>query len=276
MAATSVVICNNALTLIGSRRITALSDPSKEARVCNDNYDTCRKAVLRIHPWNFACERVELTGKTITNIVDSGAGLIKVTAASHGLSTGNYATIEGVVGTVEANITNVKVTVIDANNFTIDGSSFSNTYISGGKVSLAPGFEFIYKFALPSGCLRVLAPKDGSDEPLSNKEWKVEGAFLLTNYSTVRVRYINDVSDTTKFDSLFDEALAAYLAQKICLKITGSEVAAEGARRNLKDLMEKARFVDSTEDPAEVYDCDDWTRARHGAGDGFVRNPMTN
>lgn len=276
MATTAIEVCNNALTLIGSRRITSLSDPSKEARACNDNYNICRKAVLRMHPWNFATKRVELTGVDITAIADNGAGLIEVTAVAHGRSTGNYVTIEGVVGTVEANVDNALITVVDADTFTIDDSVFANAYVSGGTVALAPAFEYRYKFPLPSDHLRQHTVKDAQDERLNNTEWQVEEAYLLTDYSTIRYRYVYDAQTTTAFDALFDEALAAYLAEKICYKITGSEALKQNLQQSLKKSLEKARFVDSVESSTEMIDMDDWTRARVYSGDGFIRNPGTN
>lgn len=67
----------------------------------------------------------------ISNITASSS-LIKVTTATaHNLSTGNKISIEGVAGTTEANGSFRTITVVDATNFTIDGSTFTNTYTSG-------------------------------------------------------------------------------------------------------------------------------------------------
>lgn len=71
------------------------------------------------------------TAVTITNAVDNGGGLIRISAASHGLSTSDNILIENVTGTVEANA-EWTVTVIDANTVDLQGSTFSNAYISGG------------------------------------------------------------------------------------------------------------------------------------------------
>jgi len=60
MAGTNVIIANMALDLIGARYISAMNEASKEARACNRNYELCRRAVLRDHPWNFATKRVIL------------------------------------------------------------------------------------------------------------------------------------------------------------------------------------------------------------------------
>ncbi len=74
--------------------------------------------------------------KTITNCANNGGGLIRVTAASHGFSTGNKIDITGVLGTTEANKTGWTVTNIDANNFDLQGSTFTNAYVSGGLATL--------------------------------------------------------------------------------------------------------------------------------------------
>ena len=69
----------------------------------------------------------------ITNAINNGSGLIRVTATAHGMSTGNKVFISGIVGTTGAN-GGWNVTVIDANTIDLQGSTFVNTYVSGGTV----------------------------------------------------------------------------------------------------------------------------------------------
>ncbi len=64
MAASAVDICNDALIICGSERITSLSGSSKTARLCNEQYAKARDQLLVAHPWNFAMKRVELTELT--------------------------------------------------------------------------------------------------------------------------------------------------------------------------------------------------------------------
>jgi hypothetical protein len=68
---------------------------------------------------------------TITGAVDNGAGLIRITAGSHGLTTGDVIEIEDVLGTIEANF-HWRITTVNANEFDLDASAFVNAYISGG------------------------------------------------------------------------------------------------------------------------------------------------
>ena len=55
-----VDICNEAMDLLGAATITALTENSKEARLCNRRFETVRDAVLRSHPWNVAISRATL------------------------------------------------------------------------------------------------------------------------------------------------------------------------------------------------------------------------
>ena len=58
--ASDTLICNKALTKLGSARILTLSDDSKQAASCNAIYETVRDAELRAHLWNFSLARASL------------------------------------------------------------------------------------------------------------------------------------------------------------------------------------------------------------------------
>ena len=58
--ASVVQICNSALNQLGASSITALTENSKNARICNERYETVRDAVYRSHPWNCLIKRVQL------------------------------------------------------------------------------------------------------------------------------------------------------------------------------------------------------------------------
>jgi len=274
MAEDKVAICNSALTLVATRKIVTIDDQSKEARECKANYDLCRRAVLRMHRWNFATTRVLLQGKTVSNIVGA-AGLIKVTAVGHGFTTGNLVSIQDVIGTQEANVTAAKITVVDVDNFTIDGSTFANAYVSGGIAGLAPSFEYAYKHLLPEDYIKEHTVQDTAGTVLVENDFSMEGGYMLTDFPIVRFRYIYDLEDTTKFDPLFDEALAAFLAHKIVYMITGSDTQKDTLLKDLTKILKLARFADSVEEPSRTFDDDVWIRSRVGPAQGFVRDPGT-
>lgn len=57
---TVVEICNSALRKIGVKRISSLSEDSKAARACRDQYPIIRDSLLEHHYWNFAIKTVAL------------------------------------------------------------------------------------------------------------------------------------------------------------------------------------------------------------------------
>jgi len=61
-----VDICNEAMDLLGAATITALTENSKEARLCNRRFETVRDAVFRAHTWNVSIQRSSLALDTDT------------------------------------------------------------------------------------------------------------------------------------------------------------------------------------------------------------------
>lgn len=71
----------------------------------------------------------------ITGAANNGSGLIRLTVGSTAsLTTGDFKTISGVGGTVEAN-GDWTITVINGTTFDLQGSTFANAYTSGGVVA---------------------------------------------------------------------------------------------------------------------------------------------
>jgi hypothetical protein len=68
MATTKVLICNLALSELGLKAITALTELNERARKCNLIFDTTVDDVLRAHPWTFATKQAALavaSGETV-------------------------------------------------------------------------------------------------------------------------------------------------------------------------------------------------------------------
>lgn len=65
MATSEVSICNLALQKLGSKRITALSDNTTEAREVSACYETLRDKELRLYLWSFAKTRVVLAPSSV-------------------------------------------------------------------------------------------------------------------------------------------------------------------------------------------------------------------
>ena len=68
--ASVVDICNSALNLLGASAISALTDDSKNARLCNQRYEPVRDRVFRSHAWNCLHKRVQLAQNTTAPVVE--------------------------------------------------------------------------------------------------------------------------------------------------------------------------------------------------------------
>jgi len=51
---TPVSICNTALLYVGADEITAFNDASREAKICNQIYETTKLSMLQKFPWRFS------------------------------------------------------------------------------------------------------------------------------------------------------------------------------------------------------------------------------
>lgn len=77
---------------------------------------------------------------TVSGAADNGSGLIRLTTATNtglGIATNDLMSVSGVVGTTEAN-GQWAVTVINATHLDLQGSTFTNAYVSGGQVNFNP------------------------------------------------------------------------------------------------------------------------------------------
>lgn len=223
-AAQHIPVANSALTLVGTRLISAVTDASKECALLKANWDTYRRAVLRDGIWKFAKQYVCLKADS------------------------NYA----------------------PQSSAIPAGSNANT--SG--VQISPSNAYQYRYPLPLDFIRLVnfndfkGDSDGSDAP-----YRVMGGFIYTNMGYANLTYVSDVKETQAtivlWDPLFCEALSAYIYDKLCKTLTG----AAADPKVYKDAMQKARFVDSVEDPSVQLDVDVWLQSRVGSQSLF-RDPQ--
>jgi hypothetical protein len=83
------------------------------------------------------------TSLVITNAVNNGSGLIRITTSTvHGRTTGNKVFISAVTGATQANGL-WTVTVVNTTQVDLQGSTFSSAYISGGAFRTGYGWTIV-------------------------------------------------------------------------------------------------------------------------------------
>ena len=129
------------------------------------------------------------------------------------------------------------------------------------KNAVAPAFEYANAFDLPSDCLIVRSVFDGESE-----KWVVEGRQILTNMGDpIFIKYTSVVSDATRFDPLFVDALSARVAADIAVQLSESVSRAQGLWQLYQAKLVEARRRDAQEGQPERFPQGDWIDARSGA-----------
>jgi len=157
---------------------------------------------------------------SITNVdgaTGGTSGLIRITAASHGLSTGDEVIIADVGGTTEAN-GYFTVTNVSSSQFTLDGTTFSNAWTSGGGVY--NGVSYLVNVANTSG---GTAPSSPGVMVVNNiKQINTSGAVVATPQVIKQILVNTDV-EIMLGDSSYGQAVSSLIITNISgAEVTGS------------------------------------------------------
>jgi len=135
--------------------------------------------------------------------------------------------------------------------------NFATARIEVAPLVAAPEYEFDFQYQLPSDCLRVY----GTDMP-KDWPWKVEGTKLLCNSSTLIIKYIKRVTDTSQFSSEFAEVLAWRIASEIAYSVTQSSSLRDSADAKYERALRQARSFDAQESNGDRVYADTWLNSR--------------
>lgn len=118
-----------------------------------------------------------------------------------------------------------------------------------------PDYGYTYVYALPSDCLRYWSNS-------VDAEVKIEGNKLLTDESTIAIRYISKVTDPGEYSASFVEAFAEALAAELAFPITASRTVMADKKVDAKDALARAKSEDGQEGTPDEPICDEWLNAR--------------
>lgn len=185
-----VQICNMALSRLGASTITALTDNTTEAKLCNTLFDDLADRVMMQGSWTSTIKRASLAKTTNT-----------------------------------------------------------------------PTFEYTNEFQLPVDpfCLKVL---NIDEDTQGDTDYRIEGDKLLTDDSSVKIRYIGRLVDVEDWDPLLVEAMEILLASYLALPITGDKVMARDLREEYFELVQHNLAVDGQQGSKDSIIADDLIEIR--------------
>ena len=134
-----------------------------------------------------------------------------------------------------------------------------------------------YAFTMPSDALRVLAVSP-VDEAESRVRYKIETVevsstyirVILTNSTTLFLRYIRKVETVDLFDPSFTEAFTWDLAKDFALAIRESTSQAEFCDRQCRLALASARSTNGIEDWPDEFPLGSWVSERFVEGDNWA------
>lgn len=124
----------------------------------------------------------------------------------------------------------------------------------------APEFGWSYAFQLPTGCLRVL----GTDLDENGYPWVIENGKLLTDQTTVKIKYIKKITDTTQFSPAFVNAFAARLEAELAFPLSQNPDLGKMKYTAYLEKLRIAKGIDSQEGRGlETMQGDAWLDSRN-------------
>ena len=130
--------------------------------------------------------------------------------------------------------------------------------------SSGPAFGYVYSYALPTDCLRVVQMEE------KNMVYTIEGRNLLTDETPARIIYLARVEDPNEFDPMFVEALSARLAAELAVTIAESNSLFQNMMEMYRVKMADARSVDGQESGEPQIVADTWLDSRLSYADGLT------
>jgi hypothetical protein len=142
--------------------------------------------------------------------------------------------------------------------------NFAIAYASLAQLAGTPVWDgWTYQFTVPSDVLRILETDLIDDEPwelgLSSGGTKV----VFTNSDAIKIKYIKDVTNTTLFDPIFEEALAFRIAADAAYSIVQSNTVQQTMFQAYEAFLSQARSFDGQESqPKQIVQATEWTNIR--------------
>jgi hypothetical protein len=270
---------NQSLIALGQSTITALTDDNENARRCNSLYETVRNDLLVKHPWNFAIKRATLvditkpdvdlwvtaTDYVVDDVVEFNG--VHYTCLIANTSTGfaaDLAVVKWVLTTDWVTATSYAVgdhvynAGVAYTCLTPHTSGVFATDLTAVKwiLSVDPEYDYDYAYRIPTDNLRVILDED-------DEEFKIEGGYLYSDDSSVRIKYIAKITDPDEFDPAFLTALVTALAGALALAITNNrniagDMKAEAVSKKLEAIGTDAQGGGTPDTPK----CNDWINSR--------------
>ncbi len=123
--------------------------------------------------------------------------------------------------------------------------------------SASPDHEWDNQSTLPTDCVRLL------DIYPPSIKYKLEGRKILSNETTLPIRYLARVTDPNEMDEGFREVLSTVIAKESAITLTGSTRKQQRMEDSYEVKLSDARFQGAIEDAPDSIGAEDWIDSRN-------------
>lgn len=129
--------------------------------------------------------------------------------------------------------------------------------------TVTPDFQWDFQYFLPNDFMRMKSIYENRNTNINFRSYELEGDLLLTNETTMEIKYIKKVTDPTKFDELFIEVLVLKLALKLVSLAGANTKMTETIGRELAAIMPQVRTIDAQETNTDgIVEVGTWNNSR--------------
>lgn len=137
--------------------------------------------------------------------------------------------------------------------------NFATKRVALGLTAGVPVFGLSKEFQLPNDCLRVVETEYDEFEGF---EYKIESGKLYCDESSIKIEYIQQVADTSKFSAAFVDALSYHLASKLAYPLVQSNELRNDMEKFYRSALSAARLYDAQEGSPRQLRKSSWTNER--------------
>jgi len=262
-------ICNLALMQLGQRKIQSINNQTDaNAIACNVAWNEAFGSVAREAPWNCLKTAASLPPVLIPNNVNLQDTGVPSTAT---IWTPGTAYAVNVYVTYASYLYQCLIANVASNNFAADltkGYWFQTNYFSpnylGAPWSGGMGTEWSNAFQLPADFITLIELNNNNLWGGGATAWGTAGSQgasheifqdkLLTNQQYAIIKYVQYQPDTTKYDSLFTDALVLKLAAMIATDLRKDDATLSlRLKQEYKQVLSEARTKNAGEDKLRRY-----------------------
>lgn len=129
------------------------------------------------------------------------------------------------------------------------------------KTTNTPAFEFANEFQLPVDpkCLQVLAIDEDTH---GTTPYTIEGDKLLTDNSSIKIKYIARITDSEDWDPMLTHAFELLLTSYLALPISGDKAMAQALREEYEQVVQLNLSIDAQQGNGNYPVSDDLTVVR--------------